>query len=85
MSKVTILTIKEAAELVEGLTEFRVRMMCKKGEIPCIMAGRKFLINKDIFLDYLNGGFITNSQPKVESEPETNTEEDEEESFGLSM
>lgn len=83
MKKVTILTIKEAAELVEGLTEFRVRMMCKKGEIPCIMAGRKFLINKDIFLDYLNGGFITNSQQKAE--PETNTEEDEEESFGLSM
>lgn len=82
MSKITILTIKEAAELVDGLTEFRVRMMCKKGEIPCIMAGRKFLINKDIFLDYLNGGFITNSQ-QAESEPET--AEDEEESFGLSM
>ena len=36
-TKITMLTIKEAAALVN------------------IMAGRKYLINKDIFLNYLRG------------------------------
>lgn len=50
-----MLTIKEAAALVEGLTEYRVRQMCINDQIPHIMAGRKYLINKDIFLNYLRG------------------------------
>lgn len=51
--KLTMLTIKEAAELVDGLTEYRVRQMCINKQIPCVMAGKKYLINKDIFLSYL--------------------------------
>ena len=51
--KVIMLTIKEAAALVEGLTEYRVRQMCIRGQIPCIMAGRKYLINQELFLRYL--------------------------------
>ena len=54
-AKVVMLTIKEAAELVEGLSPYRVRQMCLTNEIPYIMAGRKFLINKAVFLNYLNG------------------------------
>lgn len=53
--KVVMLTINEAASLVEGLTPYRVRQMCITRQIPCIMAGRKYLINKDKFLSYLNG------------------------------
>lgn len=52
-SRIVMLTIKEAAELVDGLTEYRVRQMCINKQIPCIMAGKKYLINKDIFLNYL--------------------------------
>lgn len=53
--KITMLTIKEAAALVEGLTEYRVRQMCINDQVPHIMAGKKYLINKDIFLRYLSG------------------------------
>ncbi len=55
MEKVTMLTIKEAARLVDGLSEYRIRMMCKSGQIPCIMAGKKYLINKDKLFEFLRG------------------------------
>ena len=55
-TEITMLTIKEAAELVQGLTEFRVRELCRKGELPCIMAGKKYLINKDTLYKFLSGG-----------------------------
>lgn len=54
-NKITMLTIKEAAAMVEGLTEYRVCQMCVNKQIPCIMAGKKYLINKDILLDFLRG------------------------------
>jgi len=54
-TKIVMLTIKEAAALVEGLTEYRVRQMCLSGQVPHIMAGKKYLINKELFLKYLCG------------------------------
>ena len=54
-NKITMLTIKEASAMVEGLTEYRIRQMCVNKQIPCIMAGKKYLINKDILLDFLRG------------------------------
>lgn len=54
-AKIVMLTIKEAAALVEGLTEYRVRQMSLSGQVPHIMAGKKYLINKDLFLRYLRG------------------------------
>lgn len=54
-NKITMLTIKEAAAMVEGLTEYRVRQMCANKQISCIMADKKYLINKDILLDFLRG------------------------------
>ena len=53
--RIVMLTIKEAAALVEGLTEYRVRQMCINDQVPHIMAGNKYLINKEIFLRYLRG------------------------------
>ena len=55
-TKITMLTIKEAAELVQGLTEFRIRELCKTGELPCFKAGKKYLINKDILYKFLSSG-----------------------------
>ncbi len=52
-NKITMLTIKEAAAMVEGLTEYRVRQMCVNKQIPCIMAGKKYLINKGVLISYL--------------------------------
>ena len=54
-TEITMLTIKQAASLVQGLTEFRVRELCKTGELPCFRAGKKYLINKDILYKFLSG------------------------------
>ena len=54
-AKITMLTIKEAAELVDGLTEYRIRELCKTGMLPCFKAGKKYLINKDILYRFLRG------------------------------
>ena len=43
-----ILTIKEAANLIEGLTEYRIRQMCISGDLPCFRAGKKYLISEEI-------------------------------------
>ena len=53
--RMVMLTIKEAAALVDGLTEYRVREMCRSGELPCIKAGKKYLINKDVLIRFLGG------------------------------
>ena len=53
--RIVMLTIKEAAALVDGLTEYRVRQLCRSGELPCIKAGKKYLINKDVLIRYLGG------------------------------
>lgn len=52
-SRPTMLTIKEAAALVDGLTEYRIRQLCITGQLPHIMAGNKYLINKDVLLRYI--------------------------------
>ena len=54
-NRIVMLTIKEAAALVDGLTEYRVRQMCINNQVPHIMAGKKYLINRDLFLRYLRG------------------------------
>ena len=54
-TKITMLTIKEAAALVDGLTEYRVRELCRSGKLPTLKAGKKFLINKDILMKFLSG------------------------------
>ena len=54
-TKIQMLTIKEAAALVDGLTEYRVRELCRSGELPTVKAGKKYLINKEILLRFLSG------------------------------
>ena len=57
-TKIVMLTIKEAAALVEGLTEYRVRELCRSGKLPCFMAGKKYLINKEILHKFLSGELL---------------------------
>ena len=57
-TKIVMLTIKEAAALVDGLTEYRVREMCRSGELPCIKAGKKYLINKEILYNFLRNELV---------------------------
>lgn len=53
-------TIQEAAKELRqsdpntALTPYAIRQMVLKGEIPCVQAGKKRLINMDILEAYLN-------------------------------
>lgn len=44
MQKKKVLTIKEAAQLIDGIGEYRIRTMIKTGELRAFKAGRKQLI-----------------------------------------
>ena len=54
--KKKVLTIKEAAQLIEGLTEYRIRQMCKSGQLPCFMAEKKYLISAEALFSVVFGG-----------------------------
>ncbi len=49
-----MLTIKETSEK-SGIPYSAIRKKCLCGEITYIKTGRKFLVNWNRFLDYLNG------------------------------
>ena len=57
-AEIKMLTIKEAAALVDGLTEYRIRELCRSGELPCFKAGKKYLINKEILHKFLSGELV---------------------------
>ena len=49
--KPTMLTLKQAAAEVNGLTEHRIRQMCIDGTLKHIRAGVKYLINLNSLLE----------------------------------
>lgn len=53
--KAKLLTIKQAAQVVDGITEYRIRQMCISGELPCFKAGKKYLINENVLLQTVMG------------------------------
>ncbi|MBQ8434834.1 MAG: helix-turn-helix domain-containing protein [Oscillospiraceae bacterium] len=53
--KTNMLTIKEASQLVKGLSEYRIRRMCIDGKLPHIKAGKKYLINEDVLMEVVRG------------------------------
>ncbi len=59
-SKVEMLTIKECASAVKGLSEHTVRQLVAQGKIPHIRTGAgkcgKILISKSALLGYFNEG-----------------------------
>ena len=52
-TRVKLLTIKQAAAVIEGLTEYRIRQFCRNGELPCIKAGKKYLINEQTLISFI--------------------------------
>lgn len=56
-----LLTVKEAAQLIDGLTEYRIRQMCKSGQLPHIAAGRKILISEETLMRTVFGADIHNN------------------------
>jgi len=55
IEKIKMLTIDEAADLVEGITKYRIRQMCIDGTLPCFKAGKKYLINQTVLFNTLSG------------------------------
>jgi excisionase family DNA binding protein len=55
MTEIKMLTIKQAAERVPGLAKFRIRELCISGELPCIKAGKKYLICESVLVQHLTG------------------------------
>lgn len=72
--KKRVLTIKEAASLIDGLTPFRVRQIVYRsccatasGQLPCFKAGRKYLIyEENLYKVVLCEGVKSNYNEKVE-------------------
>jgi excisionase family DNA binding protein len=56
-----MLTIKETSEK-SGLPYSFIRNKCHNGEIVHIKTGRKFLVNWDRFLDFLNGREVRSNE-----------------------
>ena len=59
MQKKKVLTIKEAAQLIDGIGVYRIRQMCKTGQLRAFKAGRKFLIAEDDLYAAVFGKNIT--------------------------
>lgn len=56
-----VLTIKEAAGLIDGITEYRIRQMCVNGQLPCFMAGKKYLIAESALYKAVFGDYAANT------------------------
>ncbi len=54
-------TIKEAAQLIDGINEYRIRTMCKTGQLRAFKAGNKFLISEsDLYTAVFGKDFSDN-------------------------
>lgn len=52
--KPRLLTLKEAAKLIDGLTEYRIRMMCINGTIKYYKFGNKYMVLEREILKYFD-------------------------------
>lgn len=59
-------TINKAAEIT-GLSKYCIRQKAVNGEIVCVKAGNKYLINIDKLIEYLNNGDKQNTAPVSEN------------------
>ncbi len=57
----TMLTIKEAAQQTK-LTEHYIRSLCISGKIVTVKTGKKYLVNLERLIDFLNTGDCETSQ-----------------------
>ena len=53
-TRVRLLTIRQAAKVIDGLTEYRIRQLCRTGGLPCVKAGKKYLINEQTLIDTIS-------------------------------
>jgi len=53
-NKPRLLTLKQAAKLIDGLTEYRIRTMCLHGVIKYHKFGNKYMISEKELLKYFD-------------------------------
>lgn len=54
-TKKRVLTINEAAKVIEGITAYRIRQMCISGQLRCFKAGNKYLIAEKDLIELVFG------------------------------
>ena len=66
-TKRRMLTIGEAARLIDGITEYRIRTLCKSRQLRSFKAGNKFLIAEDDLIEAVlpKKSFIPLRRPSV--------------------
>ena len=64
-TKRRMLTIGEAARLIDGITEYRIRTMCKSGQLRSFKAGNKFLIAEDDLYEVVFGKYPVRNDGSV--------------------
>jgi hypothetical protein len=47
-----LLTLKQAAQIISGLTEYRVRLMCLNGDIKYFKFGNKYMVSERELLNF---------------------------------
>ena len=52
--KPRLLTLKQAAELIDGLTEYRVRSLCRDNLIKFHKFGNKYMVSEKVITDYFS-------------------------------
>ena len=50
--KPRMLTLRQCSELIEGLSEYRVRQACITGDLKHTRAGRKYLVSEKNLLEF---------------------------------
>lgn len=55
MEKKKVLTINEAAKLIDGISAYRIRQMCISGQLHCFKAGNKYLIAENDLVETVFG------------------------------
>ena len=54
IEKPRLLTLKQAADLIEGLTEYRMRSLCQENAIKYHKFGNKYMVSEKVILDYFS-------------------------------
>ena len=52
--RVKLLTIRQAAGVIDRLTEYRIRQLFRAGELPCVKVGKRYFINEQTLINTIS-------------------------------
>lgn len=55
MINVKMLSIPETSQKFEGLSQYTIRQAIKKGYLPAVRIGKKYLLNEQVVENFLKG------------------------------